>query len=53
MGNPKLYTEDTNGYTVAEWITQMVETGLTGLPNVACSGCDAKPDYPSVGDSCD
>ena len=53
LGNPKLYTEDTNGYTVAEWITQMVDTGLTGLDNVACSGCDTKPDYPSMWESCD
>lgn len=51
LGNPKLYTEETNGYTVAEWITQMVETGL--IENVACSDCDTKPDYPSVGESCD
>jgi hypothetical protein len=53
LGNPKLYTEETNGYTVAGWINQMVDTGLTGLDDVACSGCDEKPDYPSMWESCD
>jgi hypothetical protein len=53
LGNPKLYTEETNGYTVAGWISQMLDTGLSGLDSVACSDCDVKPDYPSMWESCD
>jgi hypothetical protein len=53
LGNPKFYEEDTDGYTMAEWIAQMLETGLTGLPNVACTDCGAKPDYPTEGEFCD
>jgi hypothetical protein len=53
LGNPMFYTEVTNGYTVAEWLSRMVETGLTGLPHVLCEGCDTKPDYLSDGDICD
>jgi len=47
------YTEVTNGYTVAEWLSQMTETGLTGLPHVLCEDCETKPDYLSDGDFCD
>ena len=50
LGNPKFYTEVTNGYTVAEWVTQMLETGLTVLDSVACSDCGTKPVYPPGGD---
>ncbi len=53
LGNPILYDEVTNGYTVAEWLSQMLETGLAGLPNVFCQDCDTKPDYLSEGDFCD
>jgi hypothetical protein len=53
LGNPMFYTEVTSGYTVAEWLSQMVETGLTGLPHVLCEDCGAKPDYLSDGDFCD
>jgi hypothetical protein len=53
LGNPKFYTEVTNGYTVAEWLGQMIETGLTGLPHVLCDDCGTKPDYLSLQDSCD
>ena len=53
MGSPKFYEEVTGGYTVAGWITQMLETGLSGLPNVGCTDCDTKPDYLTVGESCD
>ncbi len=53
LGNPKIYTEVTGGYTVAEWLNQMIETGLTGLDHVLCEDCGTKPDYISLQDSCD
>jgi hypothetical protein len=53
MGSPKFYEEVTGGYTVAGWITQMLGTGLAGLPNVECTDCDTKPDYVTIQDSCD
>ena len=53
LGNPMFYTEVTSGYTVAEWLSQMTETGLTGLPHVLCEDCATKPDYLSEGDFCD
>jgi hypothetical protein len=54
MGSPKFYEEVTGGYTMAEWITQMLGTGLAGLPNVDCMpDCGTKPDYPSEGEFCD
>ncbi len=50
LGSPEFYTEISNGYDLVGWITQMLESGLEGLPNVACSGrdeeCVAKPVYP-------
>ena len=53
MGSPKFYEEVTDGYTMAEWINQMLESGWSGLPSVECTDCGMKPDYPSVRESCD
>ncbi len=53
LGNPMFYEEVTSGYTVAEWLNQMVETGLAGLPHVFCEDCGAKPDYLTEGEFCD
>jgi hypothetical protein len=54
MGSPKFYEEVTGGYTMAGWIAQMLETGPSGLPNVDCRpDCNTKPDYLTVGESCD
>ena len=57
LGSAKFYDEvtytDTGEFTVAEWITDMLQSGLSGLPDVVCSDCDVKPDYPSMWESCD
>ena len=43
----------TNGYNVSEWLSQRVETGLTGRPHVLCEGCDTSPGCLSDGDFCE
>lgn len=53
LGDPAFYTEVTNGYTVAQWVTRMLESGSAGLPQVACTGCSIKPDYLAEDNPCE
>jgi len=50
LGSPEFYTEISDGHRLVDWITQMLESGLEDLPNVACSDkdedCASKPTYP-------
>ncbi len=51
LGSPDFYDELSGGYSLLEWVTQLLDSGVDNLPNVLCTDCDTKPDY-LVDDPC-